>query len=101
MKRYRRVFIPGGTYFFTVVCGGRAPLFNSENARRSLKQAWTRVRELRPFETVAFCLLPDHLHSIWTLPDGDKDYPARWTTIKCLFTRIFKDNGGIQSRPTF
>jgi putative transposase len=31
--------------------------------------------------------LPDHLHCIWTLPDGDRDYPLRWNLIKTRFTR--------------
>ena len=100
MKRYRRLFVPGGTYFFTVITNRRIGIFADDAAREILKAAWKKTAEERPFETVAFCLLPDHLHCVWTLPDGDAHYPARWTAIKCLFTRMYKENGGIRSRPT-
>ncbi|WP_286703150.1 MULTISPECIES: REP-associated tyrosine transposase [unclassified Acidiphilium] len=27
-------------------------------------------------------MLPEHLHAVWTLPDGDRDFPARRALIK-------------------
>jgi hypothetical protein len=36
MSDYRRYFVPGGTYFFTVVTECRARLFGQESARRLL-----------------------------------------------------------------
>jgi putative transposase len=35
-----------------------------------------------PFSIDAMVLLPDHLHCIWTLPEGDADYAMRWNRIK-------------------
>jgi putative transposase len=34
---------------------------------------------------LAACVLPDHLHTVWTLPEGDTDYPLRWQLIKKRF----------------
>ena len=39
------------------------------------------------FETIAICVLPDHLHAIWSLPPGDTDFPLRWRLIKSGFSR--------------
>jgi putative transposase len=38
---------------------------------------------------LAIVLLPDHLHTIWTLPAGDSAYPLRWQKIKEEFTRRY------------
>jgi putative transposase len=52
-----------------------------------LRQAYRTVRERRPFETIAICVLPDHVHAIWALPDGDVDFSTRWSLIKSGFSR--------------
>jgi len=85
--RYRRLRCPGATYFFTVVTAQRAPLFsNSENV--GLLQDVTRlVRIDHPFEIDAQVVLPDHLHALWTLPEGDADFSTRWMLIKSNFSR--------------
>jgi putative transposase len=94
MSDYRRNFVPGGTYFFTVVTHERHRLFEQDQARVLLREAIQRVREKRPFTIVAMVLLPDHLHCVWTLPQGDADYPTRWRQIKEEFTRSFLEAGG-------
>ena len=45
------------------------------------------MRKRYPFRTDAVCLLPEHIHAIWTLPEGDADYSIRWREIKRLFTK--------------
>ena len=86
MSRYRRFFIPGGTCFFTVTLADRS----SESLVRNvdlLRRAYGSVQQQRPFRTIAICILPDHLHAIWTLPEGDADFPRRWSLIKGRFAR--------------
>ncbi|MEW6489726.1 MAG: transposase [Thermodesulfobacteriota bacterium] len=78
MSNYRRADQVGGTYFFTVVTWNRRPLFAEEKARTLLRTAVETTRDRRPFTMDAVCLLPDHLHAIWTLPDGDRDFSTRW-----------------------
>lgn len=34
------------------------------------------------FDIIALRLLPDHLHFVWKLPDGDCNYSLRWSRIK-------------------
>ena len=87
MSNYRRARIPGGIYFFTLVAYRRRPLFASDQARYCLRQSIAEVRERSPFEMDAICLLPDHLHAIWKLPEGDGAYSQRWNEIKGLFSK--------------
>jgi putative transposase len=94
MSWYRRNYVPGGTYFFTVVTACRRPLFLDEANRELLSQALKKIRAKLPFQTVAMVLLPDHLHAVWTLPAGDARYPRRWRQIKERFTVDFLDAGG-------
>jgi putative transposase len=83
---YRRHFVPGGTYFFTVALADRSVSLLT-NHIAALRQAFRRVRTEMPFRTEAIVVLPDHLHTIWALPPGDSDFPTRWKKIKANFSR--------------
>ena len=72
MSRYRRNTTPGGTWFFTLVAYNRRPILSDEPVRTALHDANVQTRMNRPFHIDAWVLLPDHLHCIWTLPDGDE-----------------------------
>jgi len=63
MARYRRAKIEGGTYFFTVTLADRSSALLIAEIDR-LREAYRSVQKRRPFETVAICVLPDHLHAI-------------------------------------
>ena len=89
MPNYHRVFVEGATYFFTVVTFNRLPLLTTDEGRAILHDAWLEVQGRFPFRTVAVCLLPEHLHCIWSLPEGEAGYPLRWKEIKRLFTRSY------------
>ena len=89
MADYRRYFVPGGTYFFTVVTYDRAPIFATELARRILGQMMRECQRRWPFDVNAIVLLPEHLHAMWTLPTGDAGYPRRWGWIKKEFTKAW------------
>jgi putative transposase len=52
-----------------------------------LRAAFRAVRARHPFSIDAIVVLPDHLHAIWSLPDGDADYALRWRLIKTQFSR--------------
>jgi putative transposase len=89
MPNYIRAKFKGGYYFFTVVTYRRTRLFKTQLARDCLRQAISRTRARHPFETIAFCLLPDHLHCVWKLPEGDADFSTRWSSIKGTFSREY------------
>lgn len=86
MPNYRRARIPGGTFFFTVVTASRRPVLTLTATRAALRAAVQNVRNEHPFQVEAWVLLPDHLHCLWRLPEGDADYAMRWAKIK-LYTR--------------
>ena len=86
MSRYRRAKIEGGTYFFTVTLADRSSDLLVRHVDL-LRQAYKSAQELYPFETLAICVLPDHLHSVWSLPPDDADFPLRWSLIKSKFSR--------------
>ena len=86
MSHYHRWFVPGGTYFFTVVTYNRYPFFKDQSARELLREVWNLTNEKLPFNNIASVLLHDHFHCLWTLPDGDFDYSTRLKIIKSYFT---------------
>jgi len=100
MAKYRRANVPGGTFFFTLVTYERRPLLTTDLARQLLREAIQHVRGRLPFVIEGIVLLPDHLHTIWTLPSGDTDYPTRWRQIKSLFTRGWLAAGGEEAEVT-
>ena len=99
MPNYRRAWVPGGAFFFTLVCERRAPLFADERASRLLGSLLRRAQLRWPFTINAFVLLPDHLHAIWSLPAGDTSYPTRWGWIKIESTAPSQPTGAGQNRP--
>jgi REP element-mobilizing transposase RayT len=100
MPNDKRAWVPGGSFFFTVVLDRRRPLFRSCRARNLLGSMIRRCRAGRSRLSSGTCmgrplsvprparqagrtsnalvLLPEHLHAIWTLPPGDTAYPTRW-----------------------
>lgn len=92
MPNYRRYWRPGGTWFFTVALADR----RSDLLVRQidlLREAVAEVRDRHPFRIDAAVVLPDHLHMIWTLPEGDTAFDRRWRLIKGQFSK------GIPRRP--
>ncbi len=87
MPNYRRSRIAGGTYFFTVVTFRRLPLLASSAAISVLETSLGAVMARHPFTIEAMVIMPDHLHCIWTLPEGDSDFSTRWRLVKAGFSR--------------
>jgi len=97
MPRYIRAHIPGGTFFFTVVILERKRRLLIEHID-ALRGAFASVQAQRPFTIDAAVILPDHLHCIWTLPDGDADFSARWHAIKSKFSRSLPSQEQLSTR---
>ena len=85
MVRYRRNFVPGGTYFFTVTLADRRSSVLVDHIG-ILRAAFRTARRERPFAIDAVVILPDHLHAVFTLPPGDADFSGRWRRIKGDFS---------------
>ena len=86
MSRYRRLLIEGGAFFFTLALADRGSDLLVRHIER-LRHAYAEMEKRHPFETVAICILPDHIHALWRLPDADADYAARWSLFKSGFSR--------------
>lgn len=89
MTAYRRHHVSGGTYFFTVNLAERDRRLLTEDIG-ALRDAFRRVRAAHPFRIEAVVVLPDHLHTLWTLPAGDHDFSLRWRQIKSAFSRAME-----------
>jgi putative transposase len=98
MPNYIRSKFEGGFYFFTVVTYKRAKLFYSEIARQCLRNAIRETESKHPYETVAFCLLPEHIHCVWKFPEKDSDFSIRWLSIKGLFSKEYLQLAGRQKQ---
>ena len=86
MPNYRRNFLAGGRYFFTVNLADRRLGLLTEHIAL-LRVAFRQVRARHPFAIEGAVVLPDHLHAIWTLPEDDADFAPRWRLIKTAFSR--------------
>ena len=85
MPDYRRNHVEGGSYFFTVALADRrSDLLVREIV--ALRAAVRRTRLLYPFRVDAWVVLPEHMHAVWTLPEGDAAFSRRWTLIKRWFS---------------
>jgi putative transposase len=84
MVRYRRNLLSGGTFFFTATLADRSSSVLVDRVTL-LRAAMAQTRRQHPFTIDAVVVLPDHLHIVMTLPDGDADFPHRWHLIKRHF----------------
>jgi putative transposase len=86
MPNYRRHRVPGGTCFFTVNLRDRSAdvlVTNIDALRHAIGDARVRAS----FHIEVWVVLPEHMHCIWTLPEGDEDFPGRWRAIKTAFAK--------------
>jgi putative transposase len=92
MVRYRRNFIAGGTFFITATLADRRSRVLVDHVE-ALRTAMRVTRQRHPFTINAAVVLPDHLHMVMTLPDGDADFSMRWSLIKRRFTSAVTTTG--------
>jgi putative transposase len=95
---YRRAYRPGATYFFTVVTEARRPILVSHIGL--LREAFRATQARHPFTIDAIVVLPEHLHAVWTLPDGDGDFSLRWREIKRRFTQGLPSSAHVARSPS-
>ncbi len=99
MSDYVRPRVPGASIFFTVNLaerGGDALVQHVD----VLREAVRLTKAERPFRIEAWVVMPDHVHAVWTLPEGDAEYSVRWGAIKARFTRGLREQMG-DRRPGF
>jgi putative transposase len=92
MTDYRDNRVPGGTFFFTVRLLDRGSTLLTDHIS-AFGEAIRQARVRKPFHVDAWVVLPDHAHSIWTLPPGDHDCSSRWRAVKIAFSKALNKAG--------
>ena len=92
MPDYRRAWHPGGTYFFTVNLLQRQGNDLLTRHIEILRAIVKLVRRRHPFRIHGWVVLPEHLHCIIELPQGDADFATRWRLIKMGFSKALPRN---------
>ncbi|SFZ79458.1 REP-associated tyrosine transposase [Chitinimonas taiwanensis] len=87
MPNYRRAWLPGGTFFFTVTLLERHGNDLLVRYIDQLREVVQEVKQRHPFTIHGWVVLPDHLHCVIELPAGDADFALRWRLIKAGFSR--------------
>jgi putative transposase len=86
MPNYRRAFVPGGWWFFTLNLFDRRQRLLVDHIE-ALRTAFEKTQKKYPFDIAAIVVLPDHIHAIWTLPTDDTDFSTRWRLVKARFAK--------------
>ena len=87
MPNYRRPDTAGACWFFTVNLAHRKEQYLLLDHIDLLRDVMRKVKCAHPFRIDAMVVLPEHLHTIWTLPPDDADFKTRWALIKAGFSR--------------
>jgi len=95
MPEYRRALIKGGIYFLTLVTYQRREIFSLPSARAFLYAAIRQTNQHHPFDEIAYCILPDHIHLIWQLPENDSNYSTRVSVMKRHFSKKYVEEFGL------
>jgi len=99
MSCYFRPRIPGASVYFTVTLAHQGSHLLTDEITR-LRAAVRQTMRERPFYIDAMVVLPDHIHAVWTMPDGDSDYSVRWGAIKARFTRSLRNECKVGFNPS-
>jgi len=91
MSNYVRYRIKGGCYFFTVNLLQRKKSLLVDHIDL-LRESVRLCKQKRPFHIDAWVVLLEHMHCIWTLPEGDDDFSNRWKMIKTHFSKALPKN---------
>lgn len=86
-------FTSGNTFFFTVRLLDPGSTLLTEHFP-AFGEAIRHARARQPFDVDAWVVLPNHVHSIWTLPAGDTDFAARWRAVKIGFSKALRKSEG-------
>jgi len=91
MTSYRRLRQPGATYFFTLCLENRGSAVLTDRIDL-LRSAYGKTMREMPLARQAVVVLPDHLHAIWTLPEGDMEFSERWRRVKSRFSHAVPES---------
>lgn len=92
MVMYRRARQAGGCYFLTLALADRRSDLLVRHVDL-LREAIRQARSRRSFRLDAIVVLPEHLHMVMSLPEGDDDFSSRIASMKAAFVRALRAQG--------
>ena len=92
MRKYIRNYVEGGTYFFTIFTKNRKLFFHDPVLCEIFMTCLEKVKIYHPFDLVAYCILPDHIHVLLSLPQKDKNYSTIIKEIKRSVTARVREH---------
>ena len=84
---YRRIWHPGGTYFFTINLLQRKTNELLITHIHALRESIKTVNVNHPFKIHGWVVLPEHMHCLVELSENDSDYATRIRLIKIGFSK--------------
>ena len=97
MVSYRRARVAGACYFLTLTLQDRSSDLLVRH-HLELGRALRHMQQHKPCRLPAIVLLPDHVHLLMSLPDGDADYSSRIRLCKASFVREIRGRDDVDIR---
>ncbi len=94
MPDFRRYYLPNSIYFITTTTKDRRPIFHQEKNIHLLLETIGRVQTTYPFQMLAYCILPDHLHLLLQ-PKDQYSVSQIMHSLKRNFTLNYKRTLGL------
>ena len=89
MSNIRRYQIPGSIVFITAVCYQREPFLKPQSSKRLLLEVLNDVKQVQPFQMLAYVILDDHFH--WMIkPSEGESFSKIMQSVKLKFTNRYK-----------
>jgi putative transposase len=97
--KIRRLYVAEAIYFITAVTLQRQPIFANTAEIERLRETMRAVKEIHPFNMIAFVFLPDHFHLLIRV-SPDTDISQIMHSIKRNFTLNYKRAHAITDKLT-
>ncbi len=91
---FRRYYVPNSLIFITNVVHLREPVFAQPANMELLRSVLHNVKELHPFQMLAYVFLPDHFH-ILIRPTGSSNFSKIMQSLKTNFSKQYSGQMGI------
>ena len=86
-----------GIYFITTVTKNRMPLFRDGDTIELLFGVLRDVKRQHPFESIAYCIMPDHIHLMLRVTDiTNHNISTIMHAVKRQFTLRYKQRRNLQ-----
>lgn len=97
---FRRYYLPNTIVFITNVVHQRAPIFANETYLELFRKTLRNVKQLYPFQMIAYVFLPDHMH-LMIRPLETSNFSQIMKSVKGNFTYAYKQKTGISGSLKF